>query len=709
MSVDFAVVGGTAAGNDYRLLGTGRLQFRGLSPHVRIDIVDDRTIEQDETIIVELSNPVNAMLGGRRRHTVTILASDAPAPDQVGNSAATARVDRRRQAPAADACTIFSSRPISTSTAWQLEAGDFVILDVDGDSVEGFNSVAASRMQILDSNGTTLLANVGASQEPDSFTRTSNPAHGFTAPHAGVFYVVIQSDAAQARAYMLNVHRVALATPQQDPAALEEQGAMFASLKGNALSITGPTGYGFTLVGNWVRIQTVETNARGRLVTTRYRLPDASTLNLRTPYGETSIGVVTSPVVINTFPSRFGDVVGEVRAASIALQVSLPLGDLVEDFGDRFGLEFEAFDLRDNWEIRLGRSIQSGTAFDVVMPAIPYLYFAGDADLHFTFGLLESIEITNDILVVFNPVDPSLGVRARSFYANLDPPSFHLSFRGMVPYKPDPEIPPTAPGSIAVTTFYGHAFATWEAPLTGIPVTWHGAATIDLDADDDGEWLGGGGNAHQLFRGNLMSSSGVLRDINLGFNGRAVYHHTTPGPDFDFVLGRASAAYNGDKQGIWFKGRKGLENPWAGSPLSDLEMNQEDVIEGTMFANGRFSLSTTSTMNLPGSSELHFTIFMSDREFLAEVEGTIAVVAGATINGVGAECRSTTTARGAIEIGYSSGLDWSGSLRLDGRLRCYAGGAQIASASFDVGGEIDNEGVVFDLPYVGDKRLIRWP
>lgn len=341
------------------------------------------------------------------------------------------------------------------------------------------------------------------------------------------------------------------------------------------------------------------------------------------------------------------------------------------------------------------------------MPAVPYFYFAGDADLHFTFGLLEAIEITNDVLIVFNPVDPSLGVRARSFFADLEPPSFHLSFRGMVPYKPDPDLQPTAPGSIAVTTFYGHAFATWEAPLTAIPVTWHGAATVDLDADDDGEWLGGAGNAHQLFRGSLMASNTALRDISLGFNGRAVYHHTEPGPDFDFVLGRASAAYNGDKAGIWFKGRKGLENPWEGSVLSALEMNQEDVIEGTLFANGKFSLSTTSTMNLPGSSELHFTIAISDREFLAEVEGTIAVAGGATIDGVGAECRSTTTARGALEIGYSSGLEFSGSLRLHGRMRCYAAGVQLASASFDVGGEIDDEGITYDLPFIG-KITVEW-
>jgi hypothetical protein len=639
---------------------------------------------------------------------VTILASDAPAPDNVGNTIATARAIDVAMRPRQTIHDFLYPTDLDVYRM-DLELGDFVILDVDPDSLSDVNGVASSQMRILDSDGVRQLAIIGASQEPDSFSRTQNPAYGFTAPHAGPFYVVIQSAAAQARAYMLNVHRVAIATPQQNPAALEESGPMFASLDGNALSITGPTGYGFTLVGNWVRIETVDTNTRGRLVTTRYRLPDASTLNLRTPYGETSIGVVTSPVVIDTLPSRFGDTVGQIRQTTIALQLSFPLGNLVEDFGDRFGLEFEAFNLRDNWEIRLGRTIQSGTEFDVVMPAVPYLYFAGDADLHFTFGLMESIEITNDILIVFNPVDPSLGVRGRSFFADREPPSFHLSFRGMVPYKPDADLQPTAPGSISVTTFYGHAYATWEAPIANTPVTWLGRATVDLDADDDGVWLGGEGNANRLFGGHLASSTNVLRDLNLGFNGVAVYHHTTPGPDFDFVLGRVSAAYNGEQEGLWMKGRKGLENPWEGSALAALEMNQEDVLEGTIFSNGRFSLSTTSTMQLPGSSELHLTIFISEREFLAEIEGNIRVAGGVTIDGVGAECRSNTTARGALEIGYSSGLDWSGSIRLDGRMRCYAAGVQVASASFDVGGEIDNEGIVVDLPYLGATRVLSWP
>ena len=701
-SVSYSVVGGTAGGGDY-VLAAGTVRFiRGLGARIRVDIVNDRVIEPDETIVVELSNPVNATLGARSRHTVTIGASDAPAPDRVGNTPGTALDVDLAMRPRQTAHDFLFPSDDDVYRV-RLDAGDFLALDVDAETAEGLAGVQSSELIILDSDGVTTLATAGASQEPDSLRTTGNAASGFRAPHDGEYFIVVRSGAPPARAYSLAFHRIALATPQQDPAALEEPGPMFAWLEGDTLSITGPTGYGFSLVGNWSQTNSVEARGRAELISGTYRLPDASTLTMRTPYGEASIGVVTSPITITTRAGRFGDVFGEVIRTSIPVDISLPLGDLVEGFGDRFGLEFEAFDFRDSWEIRLGQGIDAASGFDPVLPAVPYFFFDGDATVHFTFGLLEQVEVRQELLIALNPVDPSLAVRLTRSSATLDPPSFHLSFRGMVPYRPD--LSPTAPGSIRVTRFYGHAFATWEAPLPGIPVTWHGEATVDLDADDNGQWLGGAGNAHQLFRGDLMSSADVLRDISLGFDGRAVYHHTAPGPDFDFVLGRASAAYNGDQEGIWFKGRKGVENPWAGTPLSALEMNQEDVIEGTMFANGRFFLSTTSRMNLPGDSALQLAITMSDREFTAEVTGQVAVEGGATIDGVGATCRASAAARGALEIGYGSGLEFAGSLRLEGRMRCYVAGQRVASARFDVGGEITNDEVVFDLPYIGNVSI----
>ena len=76
--VDYAVIGGTAQGGgvDYTL-AAGTLTFLpdSVSEFISIDIIDDGQPEDDETIIIELSNPVglDLQLGSPTQHTYTIL------------------------------------------------------------------------------------------------------------------------------------------------------------------------------------------------------------------------------------------------------------------------------------------------------------------------------------------------------------------------------------------------------------------------------------------------------------------------------------------------------------------------------------------------------------------------------------------------------------------------------------------------------------
>jgi hypothetical protein len=143
--------------------------------------------------------------------------------------------------------------------------------------------------------------------------------------------------------------------------------------------------------------------------------------------------------------------------------------------------------------------------------------------------------------------------------------------------------------------------------------------------------------------------------------------------------------------------------------LSALEMPDETVLEGTMFLDGRFFLSTTSTMNLPGDGELRFAISMTHLDFTAEVTGSVEVEGSASIDNVGsASCRASADARGSLEIGFSSGLDFAGSISLDGRMRCYVGSTRVASAGFDIGAQIDNQGISGHFPYIG-RFKVNWP
>lgn len=87
LSVDYAVVGGTASnGFDY-ILTAGTLQFSAgqTTTNISMTVTNDLVYEENETVIVALSNPSNCVLGLKTNHTYTILDSDAKAP-QVGNA-----------------------------------------------------------------------------------------------------------------------------------------------------------------------------------------------------------------------------------------------------------------------------------------------------------------------------------------------------------------------------------------------------------------------------------------------------------------------------------------------------------------------------------------------------------------------------------------------------------------------------------------------
>ncbi|MBK8396631.1 MAG: hypothetical protein IPL26_15530 [Leptospiraceae bacterium] len=91
VTVDYAVTGGTATGGggDFTL-ASGTLTFAAgvTSQDIALTVVNDTATELNETIIVTLSNPTNASLGGNSVHTYTINDDDLPtvAFDATGSS-----------------------------------------------------------------------------------------------------------------------------------------------------------------------------------------------------------------------------------------------------------------------------------------------------------------------------------------------------------------------------------------------------------------------------------------------------------------------------------------------------------------------------------------------------------------------------------------------------------------------------------------------
>ena len=91
VSVDYAISSGTATeGIDFDLGGSGTATITAgsLTDTIEITIYDDNNTEGDETVILTLSNPINARLGTRQNHTLTIEDDDLfyTGPGGVGDS-----------------------------------------------------------------------------------------------------------------------------------------------------------------------------------------------------------------------------------------------------------------------------------------------------------------------------------------------------------------------------------------------------------------------------------------------------------------------------------------------------------------------------------------------------------------------------------------------------------------------------------------------
>ena len=143
----------------------------------------------------------------------------------------------------------------------------------------------------------------------------------------------------------------------QDPAALQPAGPMYAFLKANTLSVTGPTGYGFALSGDWQQVATTEAldqagPHRPDTATGRLTLQSAlGSIPFDVPAGKT-FAVTT---VLNTFGGTFGQVL------SIQGDLEGSLGDFVDPFTTRFNGLGASLDLaappKSLWQIQSGSQL----------------------------------------------------------------------------------------------------------------------------------------------------------------------------------------------------------------------------------------------------------------------------------------------------------------------------------------------------------------
>ena len=360
--------------------------------------------------------------------------------------------------------------------SFQLQDGDYLQSDLDVESGPGTH--VSSQMSILNAKGAILG------------TSAPGTPYGFYAPASGTYFAEVSGTVTgliPIAAYQLDLHRLALAQGPQNVAILAETGAMYAWLKGNTLDMTGPTGYGFGITGNWK--ETTTRNRFNEQVAATYTA--TGTLELQTAAGEVPLTVAaSSAATVSTAAQINGGVFGTV--SSLNLPVTLNTGSLVSSFADTFGFNLNPIAENVTIDITMGGAAGVGLGNSALLKAtqaplnnaIPYLCF--------TINPLGT-SLTNVVSVVFDPADPALFVDGKALAAiPLGPVSVSgigFSSQGLIPYTPV-DAPSQYAGQMSSGDLVLQGSVDTTA-ITVIPSKVNGNITLNLDPNHTGKMLGG--------------------------------------------------------------------------------------------------------------------------------------------------------------------------------------------------------------------------
>jgi hypothetical protein len=540
--------------------------------------------------------------------------------------------------------------------SFQLQEGDYLQTDL---TVEpGPGTLVTADVNVLNASGAVLG------------TRAPGSPYGFYAPSSGTYYAEVTGTVTgliPLRAYELDLHRLALAQGPQNVSTLAETGSMYAFLKGNTLDITGPTGYGFGITGNWVESTT--TNLLTGQVAASYTA--TGTLELQSAAGEVPLHLAANAVAsLTTAPQINGGIFGAV--SSLNLPVWLKTGHLMTPFANTFGFDLNPLEENVTIDITLGGAAGIGLGNSTLLTAtqaplnnaVPYLYFALNP-------LVTSA--TSLVSVVFDPADPALFVGGKALAAiPLGPVSVSgigFSSQGLIPYTPV-DAPSQYSGQMSSGDLVLQGSVNTTA-ITVIPSKINGNITLNLDPNHTGKILGGVDVTAADFTGifgsnfaSVLSSSSsavaqnldqIFRNISVGINGTldinplASFQQdlswqigndilglpTGPSSFVDQVLnwadgklgdpqtlallpiGDASMIYNGPTESLFFHG--GTTNPFAGTPLASLYSlaTQAGIaptlnVDAAVEPGDEFYLNVSGTSNILGLPESGEVILAHD-------------------------------------------------------------------------------------------------
>jgi hypothetical protein len=337
-----------------------------------------------------------------------------------------------------------------------------------------------------------------------------------------------------------------LAFGRLTPAELEATGQLAASLNGSTLTLSGPGGAGFQIVGNWVRTGAANVSsftASGHL-TLKSALGDI-------PFVAAPAAPLTIQFAADGLFSSEGVVTGIKLSGIPDLSVNGtgPLATLSNELGLNVSLPSVS------WGLKLGSDLDS---LDLPVDAgVPYLYATVNTGFTATFGSARVSTSGDKLSFAFDPADPSVAARVGEFAVG-------GSIKGYIPFTP------VAQPSGASDPIFGNLYGAGAIQLGELPVSLKGSVVIDLDANDDGKILGMSGNTFsKVLQGQQSLASlatNALNDLKVGINGTVSLGYDLNGFDITLLMANASVMYSPGS--FAFCGEQ--VNLFAGTPVDKL-------------------------------------------------------------------------------------------------------------------------------------------
>jgi hypothetical protein len=490
----------------------------------------------------------------------------------------------------------FNSASQTDRVRVQLVAGELFTAGLDI-AYPVINTNWGSSLKVYKPNGS-----LAASQSTCFLTQiTTDPITGqptydnnvaFRAAGTGTYTVEVDEDPTQAQtwgpgSYTLTLRPITLDTSKLNPEVNPQDaqklqfsgGALYGFLNANktTLTLSGPTGRGFSILGQF----TEQTTAVSSSSLTTSTIQASGTITLKSALGNLSLPLPPGwQLAVTTTANGYNGLFGEVSSAEIGSAYSSVLKTLISPFGSLLGppvkqansylnmlgtsLSIPNLDLG----VGLGGQVNSVIPEAPVNAAVPYLYLEANSSVTAGIGQTQVSVLGYSGGIVVDPADASLYVHVHGLPVV---PDFALgiSQHGYIPFTPV-----VTPSHFIGRTIYGDFYTNATinlADLTGdlVPMYINGNFDFNLDTTGQGWTSTVRQKATALTQGNLAAAFVSPSTVALGVNFSAGLSFSLEEVvAIDLPLRGGTLIYNGPTQELDVT--SSTLNPLAGSAFSFL-------------------------------------------------------------------------------------------------------------------------------------------